>query len=170
MDFGFGPEEALNIDLDLGHPPELVCSIELPVSGSLLTLSTASVSSEVPVTPPADVEMLDPVVVFGEQPEEQVVEEKRMRKKKQIFDDLTELDGVHPRCGRLTTPVLFIVFTRTLHCTAFNTRARPCHLCAGKGQRAESSCHHRPLERPRCPSPSETNWCQFCRMHAYQLV
>ena len=53
--------------------------------------------SEVPVTPPADVEMLDPVVVVGEQqpgqPEEQVVEEKRKRKKKQIFDDLTELEG-----------------------------------------------------------------------------
>ncbi len=64
---------------------------------SFLTLDTASVLSEVPVTPPADVEMLAPVVVVGEQqpghPEEQVVEEKRKRKKKQIFDDLTELDG-----------------------------------------------------------------------------
>jgi cohesin complex subunit SCC1 len=41
--------------------------------------------------------MLEPVVVVGEQqleqPGEQVVEEKRKRKKKQIFDDLTELDG-----------------------------------------------------------------------------
>jgi len=54
--------------------------------------------SEIPVTPPADVEMAEPVVVVGEQQqpeqtEEPVVEEKRKRKKKQIFDDLTELDG-----------------------------------------------------------------------------
>jgi cohesin complex subunit SCC1 len=40
--------------------------------------------------------MATPVVVVGEQPEqpvEPVVEEKRKRKKKQIFDDLTELEG-----------------------------------------------------------------------------
>lgn len=40
--------------------------------------------------------MAAPVVVVGEQPEqpvEPVVEEKRKRKKKQIFDDLTELEG-----------------------------------------------------------------------------
>lgn len=79
-----------------GHPLEPVSRIELPVLVSLLRLCTASPLSEVPVTPPADVEMLEPVVVVGEQPEqpeEQVVEEKRKRKKKQIFDDLTELDG-----------------------------------------------------------------------------
>lgn len=64
---------------------------------SLLTLGIASPLSEVPVTPPADVEMAAPVVVVGEQqpeqPEEPMVEGKRKRKKKQIFDDLTELDG-----------------------------------------------------------------------------
>ena len=64
---------------------------------SLLTRSTASPLSEVPVTPPADVEMGAPVVVVGEQQLEQpdgpVAEEKRKRKKKQIFDDLTELEG-----------------------------------------------------------------------------
>jgi cohesin complex subunit SCC1 len=53
--------------------------------------------SEVPVTPPADVEMAGPVVVVGEQqleqPDEPVTEEKRKRKRKQIFDDLTELEG-----------------------------------------------------------------------------
>ena len=41
-----------------------------------------------------------------------------MRKKMQILDDLTELDGFRPRCGRLTTPALFVLFTRTLHRTA----------------------------------------------------
>jgi cohesin complex subunit SCC1 len=70
---------------------------ELSVFVSLLTLGTASPLSEVPVTPPADVEMGAPVVVVGEQqleqPNEPVAEEKRKRKKKQIFDDLTELDG-----------------------------------------------------------------------------
>ena len=64
---------------------------------SLLTLGTASPLSEVPVTPPADVEMEAPVVVVGEQqleqPGEPIAEEKRKRKKKQIFDDLTELEG-----------------------------------------------------------------------------
>ena len=72
-------------------------SFELPVFVSLLTLGTASPLSEVPVTPPADVEMEAPVVVVGEQqieqPDEPVGEEKRKRKKKQIFDDLTELEG-----------------------------------------------------------------------------
>jgi cohesin complex subunit SCC1 len=64
---------------------------------SFLTRGTASPLSEVPVTPPADVEMGAPVVVVGEQQLEQpdgpVAEEKRKRKKKQIFDDLTELEG-----------------------------------------------------------------------------
>ena len=64
---------------------------------SPLTLGTASPLSEVPVTPPADVEMSAPVVVVGEQqleqPDEPVADEKRKRKKKQIFDDLTELEG-----------------------------------------------------------------------------
>jgi len=64
---------------------------------SLLTLGTASPLSEVPVTPPADVEMEAPVVVVGEQhlghPGEPVAEERRKRKRKQIFDDLTELEG-----------------------------------------------------------------------------
>lgn len=62
----------------------------------LLTLVLASPLSEVPVTPPADVEMEAPIVVVGkqaEQPEEPIVEERRKRKKKQIFDDLTELEG-----------------------------------------------------------------------------
>lgn len=72
-------------------------SFELSVLVSLLTLGTASPLSEVPVTPPADVEMAGPVVVVGEQqleqPDEPVAEEKRKRKKKQIFDDLTELEG-----------------------------------------------------------------------------
>jgi cohesin complex subunit SCC1 len=81
----------------LGRPLEPVRSFELPVFASLLTLGTASPLSEVPVTPPADVEMGAPVVVVGEQqleqPDEPVAEEKRKRKKKQIFDDLTELDG-----------------------------------------------------------------------------
>ncbi|KAI9442635.1 Rec8 like protein-domain-containing protein [Lactarius indigo] len=52
--------------------------------------------SEVPVTPPADIEMEAPIVVVGEQaeqPGEPTVEERRKRKKKQIFDDLTELEG-----------------------------------------------------------------------------
>jgi cohesin complex subunit SCC1 len=114
MDFGFGPEAGLNIDLDLdfgdrpvsegGKTPEQTRSPSracgyhsVPYWCRFLKLCTASVLSEVPVTPPADVEMLEPVVVVGEQqpeqPEEQVVEEKRKRKKKQIFDDLTELDG-----------------------------------------------------------------------------
>jgi cohesin complex subunit SCC1 len=81
----------------LGPPLEPVRSFELPVFVSLLTLGTASPLSEVPVTPPADVLMEAPVVVVGEQqleqPGEPVAEEKRKRKKKQIFDDLTELDG-----------------------------------------------------------------------------
>ena len=72
-------------------------SFELSVLVSLLTLGTASPLSEVPVTPPADVEMAGPVVVVGEQqleqPDEPIAEEKRKRKKKQIFDDLTELEG-----------------------------------------------------------------------------
>lgn len=72
-------------------------SFELPVFVSHLTLGTASPLSEVPVTPPADIEMEAPVVVVGEQQLEQsgepVAEEKRKRKKKQIFDDLTELEG-----------------------------------------------------------------------------
>ena len=80
-----------------GHPLEPVRSFELSVSVSPLTLGTASPLSEVPVTPPADVEMSAPVVVVGEQqleqPDEPVADEKRKRKKKQIFDDLTELEG-----------------------------------------------------------------------------
>lgn len=72
-------------------------SFELSVLVSPLTLGTASPLSEVPVTPPADVEMSAPVVVVGEQqleqPDEPVADEKRKRKKKQIFDDLTELEG-----------------------------------------------------------------------------
>jgi len=101
MDFGFGPEGGLNIDLDLdfgdrpisegGKTPEQTRS---PSRAS----SVLSELSEIPVTPPADVAMAEPVVVVGElqqpeQTEEPVVEEKRKRKKKQIFDDLTELDG-----------------------------------------------------------------------------
>jgi cohesin complex subunit SCC1 len=74
-----------------------VRSFELSVLVSPLTLGTASPLSEVPVTPPADVEMSAPVVVVGEQqleqPDEPVADEKRKRKKKQIFDDLTELEG-----------------------------------------------------------------------------
>lgn len=70
---------------------------ELSALVSFLTLGTASPLSEVPVTPPADIEMAAPIVVVGEQqleqPGEPVAEEKRKRKKKQIFDDLTELDG-----------------------------------------------------------------------------
>ena len=72
-------------------------SVELSILVSPLTLGTASPLSEVPVTPPADVEMSAPVVVVGEQqleqPDEPVADEKRKRKKKQIFDDLTELEG-----------------------------------------------------------------------------
>jgi cohesin complex subunit SCC1 len=74
-----------------------VRSFELSFFVSLLTLGTASPLSEVPVTPPADIEMEAPIVVVGEQqleqPDEPVAEEKRKRKKKQIFDDLTELEG-----------------------------------------------------------------------------
>jgi hypothetical protein len=66
MDFGFGTAEHLNIDLDFDSAvseeakPFLdpVCCIELFVLLPFLTLSTASLLSEVPATPP--------VVPFGE--------------------------------------------------------------------------------------------------------
>ncbi|KAI9510936.1 Rec8 like protein-domain-containing protein [Russula earlei] len=97
MHFGFGPEEGMNIDLDLDFGDRPISEGAKTPEQTRSPSRASSVLSEVPVTPPADVEMAEPVVVVGEQqpeqPEEQVVGEKRKRKKKQIFDDLTELEG-----------------------------------------------------------------------------
>ncbi|KAI0256407.1 Rec8 like protein-domain-containing protein [Lactifluus subvellereus] len=96
MDFGFGPEEGLNIDLDLDFGDRPISEGGKTPEQTRSPSRASSPLSEVPVTPPPDVEMAAPVVVVGEQPEqpvEPVIEEKRKRKKKQIFDDLTELEG-----------------------------------------------------------------------------
>jgi cohesin complex subunit SCC1 len=97
MDFGFGPEEGLNIDLDLDFGDRPISEGGKTPEQTRSPSRASSPLSEVPVTPPADVLMEAPVVVVGEQqleqPGEPVAEEKRKRKKKQIFDDLTELDG-----------------------------------------------------------------------------
>ncbi|KAH9979069.1 Rec8 like protein-domain-containing protein [Lactifluus volemus] len=96
MDFGFGPEEGLNIDLDLDFGDRPISEGGKTPEQTRSPSRASSPLSEVPVTPPPDVEMATPVVVVGEQSEQPVgpvEEEKRKRKKKQIFDDLTELEG-----------------------------------------------------------------------------
>jgi cohesin complex subunit SCC1 len=114
MGFGFGPEDGLNIDLDLDfddHPvseggktpgqtrsPSRACTsrVHSHFCVQLLISDPASPLSDVPLTPPADIEMEAPMVVIEKQAgqlEEPTVEDRRKRKKKQIFDDLTELEG-----------------------------------------------------------------------------
>lgn len=96
MGFGFGPEDGLNIDLDLVFDDHPVSDGGKTPEQTRSPSRASSPLSEVPLTPPADVEMEAPIVVVekqAEQPEEPTVEERRKRKKKQIFDDLTELEG-----------------------------------------------------------------------------
>ncbi|KAH9993233.1 hypothetical protein BJV77DRAFT_999450, partial [Russula vinacea] len=90
MDFGFGPEERLDIDLDLDFGDRPISEGGKTPEQTRSPSRASSPLSEVPVTPPADVEMGAPQL---EQPDGPVAEEKRKRKKKQIFDDLTELEG-----------------------------------------------------------------------------
>ncbi|KAH9033135.1 Rec8 like protein-domain-containing protein [Lactarius hengduanensis] len=102
LDFGFGPEEGLNIDLDLDFGDRPVSEGGKTPEQTRSPSRASSPLSEVPVTPPADVDMEAPIVVVGEQaeqPGEPAVEERRKRKKKQIFDDLTEIVGGRGRGG-----------------------------------------------------------------------
>ncbi|KAI0259262.1 Rec8 like protein-domain-containing protein [Gloeopeniophorella convolvens] len=96
IDFGFGPDEGMNIDLDLDFGDRPVSEGAKTPEQTRSPSRASSPLSEAPVTPPADIEA-EPVVVVGEQAEQAeepaAPEEKRKRKKKQIFDDLTELEG-----------------------------------------------------------------------------
>ncbi|KAH9027706.1 Rec8 like protein-domain-containing protein [Lactarius pseudohatsudake] len=96
LDFGFGPEEGLNIDLDLDFGDRPVSEGGKTPEQTRSPSRASSPLSEVPVTPPADVDMEAPIVVVGEQAEQPG---EPARKKKQIFDDLTEIVGGRGRGG-----------------------------------------------------------------------